>query len=80
MRADTGKFVNSAWTRQIDGRLWWVVIGLNETIETLIDTGKRGLGESIVTAGELYERVEQVNRELMLADAPKQVSNPTPTA
>jgi hypothetical protein len=37
VRADTGKFVNSAWTREIDGRRWWVVIGLQDTIETVID-------------------------------------------
>jgi len=40
-----------------------------DTIETEIDTDNRGLGDSIVTCGELYERVEHVNQELMLADA-----------
>lgn len=68
VRADTGRFVNSAWTREIDGRRWWVVIGLHDTVETVIETDKRGLGESVVTAGELYDRVERVNRELMLRD------------
>src|SRR5262245_1996798 len=67
VRADTGKFVNSAGTRVIDGRGWWIVIGLHDTVETVIDTNKRGLGESVVTAGELYDKVERVNRELMLA-------------
>ena len=45
VRTDTGKFVNSAWKREIDGQWWWVVIGLGDTIETVIDTNKRGLGE-----------------------------------
>ncbi len=68
VREDTCKFVNSAWTREIDGQRWWVVIGLNDTVETVIDTDKRGLGDAIVTGGELFDRVEKVNRELMLAE------------
>lgn len=68
VRTDTGKFVNSVWKREIDGQWWWVVIGLGDTIETVIDTNKRGLGESIVTTGELYELVELVNRDLMIAE------------
>ena len=68
VRTDTCKFVNSAWTREIDGRRWWIVIGLHDTIETVIETNKRGLGDSIVTGGDLYDRVEKVNRDLMLAD------------
>jgi hypothetical protein len=78
VREDTGRFVNSAWTREINGRRWWVEIGLEDTIETVIDTDKRGLGESVVTGGELYERVERVNRGLMLADAAWQASAPPP--
>jgi hypothetical protein len=68
VRTDTGKFVNSAWTRVIDGRRWWVVIGRHDTVETVIDTDKRGLGEAVVTGGELYDRVEWVNRKLMAAE------------
>src|SRR4051794_28408841 len=68
VRTDTGKFVNSAWARAIGGRRWWVVIGLHDTVETVIDTDKRGLGGSIVACGELYDRVERVNRELMAAE------------
>jgi hypothetical protein len=65
VRTDTGKFVNSAWTRVIGGRRWWVVIGLHDTVETVIDTDKRGLGDAVVTSGDLYDRVERINRELM---------------
>src|SRR5262249_1034374 len=68
VRADTGKFVNSAWKRLINGQWWWVVIGLRDTIETVIDANKHGMGESIVTTGTLYDLVEQVNRELMRAE------------
>ena len=68
-RTDTGKFVNSAWVREIGGRRWWVVIGLHDTVETVIETDKRGLGEATVTAGELFDRVEHVNRELMTAES-----------
>lgn len=68
VRIDTGKFVNSAWKRKIDGQWWWVVIGWGDTIETVIQTEKLGLGESIVTTGNLYEMVECVNRDLMIAD------------
>jgi hypothetical protein len=51
VRTDTGKFVNSAWAREIDGRRWWVVIGFQDTVETVIGTDKRGFGEATVTAG-----------------------------
>ena len=73
-RTDTGKFVNSAWVREIDGRRWWVVIGLHDTVETVIETDKRGLGESTVTAGELFERVERVNHELMTGESSNRLS------
>jgi len=65
VRTDTGKFVNSAWHRRIDGRDWWIVIGLHDTVMTVIDTRKHGLGLDIVTAGPLYEMVDCVNRGLM---------------
>lgn len=66
VRADSGKFVNSAWRRTVDGACWWIVIGLHDTLETVIHAGrKKGLGESIVRGGELYQFVERVNRDLM---------------
>jgi hypothetical protein len=68
VRTDTGRFVNSAWACTIDGRQWWVVIGLHDTIETVIETTKRGLGDSVVTSGEVYDRVDRVNRALMAAE------------
>lgn len=68
IRTDTGKFVNSSWTRSIDGTRWWIVIGFNDTVETVIKTDKMGLGSSIVKNGETYEYVDRVNRELMMAE------------
>jgi hypothetical protein len=68
VRTDTGRFVNSAWVREFNGRRWWVVVGLHDTIETVIETCKFGLGDSVVTTGELYDRVDRVNRELMASE------------
>lgn len=69
VRADTGKFVNSAWKREIKGRWWWVVIGLGDIIETVIETDKRGIGDSIVTTDRLFDLVEKNNRDLMRVEA-----------
>lgn len=60
-----GKFVSSAWQKYVDGRSWWIVIGLGEAIKTIIETDKRGLSDEIICDGPLYEKVESVNRELM---------------
>jgi hypothetical protein len=65
VRTDTGKFINSAWTREIDGRCWWLVIGLHDTVVTVIETDKRGLGRDILRSGKLYELVADVNRRLL---------------
>jgi hypothetical protein len=68
VRTDTGKFVNSAWIRVIEGRSWWLVIGLHDTVVTVIETDKRGLGDDIIREGELYEMVATVNRRLIDED------------
>ena len=60
-----GKFVSSAWQRKIDGRSWWIVIGLNEVVMTVIETDKRGVGDEIIREGAFYTKVEFVNRNLM---------------
>ena len=45
---------------------------MGDTIETVIDTDKRGTGQSIVTTGRLYDLVEKVNRVIQkrIPDAP----------
>ena len=67
----TPKFVNTAWSVDIDGEEWWVVIGFKATMKTVIraSPGKRGLGDDIVRSGELYDFVARVNTQLM-ADEP----------
>jgi hypothetical protein len=67
VRTDKGKFVNTAWEVEVDGSLWWVVIGFDKTMKTVIRTSrfKRGLGQRIVRGGPLFDFVEQVNRTLM---------------
>lgn len=71
VRTDKGKFVNTAWSVEIDGQEWWVVIGFDATMKTVIRAarGKLALGAEIVRSGELYDFVARVNRRLMLEDA-----------
>ncbi len=69
VRTDTCKFVNSAWRRVIAGRVWWIVIGLHDTIETVFESRKSGNGPDVVTGGALYEKVQRVN-ETLLAEGP----------
>lgn len=44
------------------------MVGQNDTVMTVIETEKRGLGEDVVKEGELYQFVERVNRALMDAE------------
>ena len=55
----------------VDGQEWWVVIGFDATMKTVIRAarGKLALGPDIVRSGELYEFVASVNAQLMLDDA-----------
>ena len=70
VRTDTGKFVSSAWAVDVDGQEWWVVIGFEATVKTVIKAarGKLALGPDIVRSGDFYNFVESVNTALMLAD------------
>jgi hypothetical protein len=72
VRMDKGKFVSSAWAVDLDDQEWWVVIGFDATIKTVIPAarGKVALGADIVRTGDLYEFVARVNRQLMLEDRP----------
>ena len=78
VRTDKGKFVNSAWSVNVDGQDWWVVIGFNQTMKTVIRTARRklALGADIVRSGELYDFVASVNRQLMLDDGPVALEPP----
>ena len=70
VRTDKGKFVNTAWSVDINGQEWWVVIGFDATMKTVIRAarGKQALGAEIVRSGDLYEFVASVNRQLMFED------------
>ncbi|MBL3668522.1 hypothetical protein JL475_21510 [Streptomyces sp. M2CJ-2] len=59
--------MKSTWRVRADGRDWWVVIGLGNSLVTVIDVDprRRGRGEGIITEGSLYARVDAVNAELM---------------
>lgn len=62
VRKDKGLFVNTAWSCTIHERNWWIVIGYNDTVVTVIETDKDGFSDDIITGGELYEEVEKINR------------------
>jgi len=63
VRTDKGLFVNAAWACRVDERDWWVVIGYNDTVVTVIETNKEGLGPDIVSEGELYDYVDEINSQ-----------------
>jgi hypothetical protein len=67
VRTDTGKWVKSTWRVRADERFWWVVIGLGNTLVTVIDVDprRRGRGDDIVAGGPLYTRDDAVNTELV---------------
>ncbi|HEX8358191.1 MAG TPA: hypothetical protein VF610_12290 [Segetibacter sp.] len=66
VRTDTGKFVSTAWEVAFDEQTWWVVVGLHDTVKTVMRTrNKKGAGNIIVTFGCLYDKVQEVNDQLM---------------
>jgi hypothetical protein len=67
VRTDTGRFVNSAWRRTVSGQMWWLVIGLHDTVETAYPGSKRGDGPDVVASGVLFDRVREANAKLLEA-------------
>lgn len=67
VRADRGKFYNSTWERIIDGKKYWVTIGLGAVVVTIVCKDSSGV-EKCVREGDFYNYVEKVNRELMDAE------------
>jgi hypothetical protein len=64
VRNDTGKFISSSWEHEIDDERFWIVVGFNDTVQTIVrkdSSGKKG----IIKSGELFDFVEQVNTKLM---------------
>jgi hypothetical protein len=72
VRTDTGKWVKATWRVEAAGRPWWVVIGMGDTIVTVIDVAdhRTGLGHTIVRGGELYDLVDEVNTSLVHRHVP----------
>lgn len=64
VRTDRGKFVASAWRRPANGSWLWVVIGMNDAIEKAMFKQGRGASSDVVTEGDLYDFVDDVNTEL----------------
>lgn len=60
-----GEFISSAWIREINGRTLWVVIGLGNSVKTIIEKDSNGINDEIVQSGTLYEHVAAVNQKLI---------------
>ncbi|MEV5828467.1 hypothetical protein AB0L25_23195 [Spirillospora sp. NPDC052242] len=69
VRTDTGKWVKSTWRANAAGRPWWIVIGMANTIITVIDIPdhRTGLGPTAIRDGDLSHRVNEVNTNLVQA-------------
>ena len=67
VRPDRGKFYNSTWEYTYDGKRYWFTIGLHNAAETIVVKNSSGIAKCI-RSGELYDFVDQVNKELMKAE------------
>ena len=68
VRKDRGKFYNSTWEYQFDGKRYWLTIGLGNVIETIVEKDSSGI-EKCIQSGEIYDFVDDVNQKLMLAES-----------
>lgn len=69
VRTDTGKFVACGFSKVIEGRSLYIVVGFSDTVKTVIWKTGDSPGGKIVREGALYEKVEAVNAALMRAEA-----------
>lgn len=67
VRTDRGKFVNSTWERVIEGHHYWVTIGMENYVKTIVDRTTSGM-DKCIRSGELFDFVQRVNAELMAAE------------
>ena len=65
VRADRGKFIASGWRRPCNGSWLWILIGMNDLIEHAAFKQGRGQSDDVVSEGELFEYVRDVNEELV---------------
>lgn len=70
VRIDTGKFVACGFSKLIEGRSLYIVVGFADTVKTAIWKDGDTPGGIIVREGPLYTRVESVNAELMRNEPP----------
>lgn len=61
---DKGKFINSTWEKVMDALKYWITIGFNNTIQTIVIKESYGK-DKCITSGALFDYVSSVNRELM---------------
>jgi len=71
VRNDTGKFVNSTWEKVIEDKKYWVTIGFDDVVQTIIIKESDGLGQEIVKQGLFFEFVSEVNKQLMIQEFPE---------
>ena len=77
VRKDRGKFYNSTWERVVDGKRYWVTIGIGNYITTIVCKETSGV-EKCVRGGTYYDFVSKVNRELMDSEELSLVSSSAP--
>lgn len=70
VRNDKGKFINSTWEIIIDNNKYWITIGFNNVVQTVVIKNSKGTDKAI-RSGEIYNLVDRVNKELMLSDTLK---------
>lgn len=64
VRTDRGKFYNSTWEYCINNVAYWLTIGIGECVVTIVKKESSGV-DKCIRSGELYDYVENVNRDLM---------------
>ena len=64
VRNDKGKFVSSIWTVKINDGIYWVEIGYNNAINSIIKP-VYGKSSGVIKYGNLYNFVSEVNEKLM---------------
>lgn len=64
VRMDRGKFVNSTWETECNGKKYWVTISVGSFIKTIVQKKTSGV-DKCIRKGVYFDFVEKVNRELM---------------
>lgn len=70
IRNDKGKFINSTWEKIINENRYWITIGFNSVVQTVVIKDGKGI-DKVIRSGEIYNFVDEVNKELMLQEKSK---------